>query len=98
MEELTEPYNGWMESSFFVFVDEVQTSTLRNERGVMAKIKNFITEPTISVRNMYQNARPVQNYTNWIFASNMPDPVAVDINDRRMNVGRYQSEPLSITL
>jgi hypothetical protein len=97
IEELTEPYNGWMERSFFVFVDEVQTSTLRNERSVMAKIKNFITEPIISVRNMYQNARPVRNYTNWIFASNMPDPVSVDINDRRMNVGRYQPEQLKIT-
>jgi hypothetical protein len=97
MEELTEPYNGYMEKCFIVFVDEVQTSTLRNEKGVMAKIKNFITEPTISIRNMHQNAYPVTNYTNWIFASNMPDPVAVDMNDRRFNVGKYQTQPLKIT-
>lgn len=94
MEELNEPYNGYMERSFIVFVDEVQTSTLRNERGVMAKIKNFITEPVISVRNMYSNARAVPNFTNWIFASNMPDPVAVDMNDRRFNVGKYQQAQL----
>lgn len=97
MEELEEPYNGYMERAFIVFVDEVQTSVMKNERGVMAKIKNFITEPTISVRNMYQSARPVRNFTNWIFASNMPDPVHVDMNDRRFNVGRYQDEPLEIT-
>lgn len=97
MEELDEPYNAYMEGKLFVSIDEVQTSTLRNERGVMAKIKNFITEPIISVRNLYQHARPVNNYTNWIFCSNMPDPVAVDMNDRRFNVAKYQSESLQIT-
>jgi hypothetical protein len=97
MEELAEPYNGYMEKCFIVFIDEVQTSILRNEKGVMAKIKNFITEPTITIRNMYQNARSVKNHTSWIFASNMPDPVAVDMNDRRFNVSKYQDTPLVIT-
>lgn len=97
MEELAEPYNAYLERCFLVFVDEVQTSTLYNEKGVMAKIKNFITEPMISVRSMYQNAYHARNYANWIFASNMPDPVAVDMNDRRFNVGKYQTEPLVIT-
>jgi hypothetical protein len=97
MEELAEPYNGYMEKCFITFIDEVQTSVLRNEKGVMAKLKNFITEPTITIRNMYQNARSVKNRTNWIFASNMPDPVAVDMNDRRFNVAKYQSNPLIIT-
>lgn len=97
LEELVEPYNGYMERCFLVAVDEVQTSTLYNEKGVMAKIKNFITEPTISIRNMHQNAYPAANYTNWIFSSNMPDPVSVDINDRRFNVARYQTTPLVIT-
>jgi hypothetical protein len=92
LEEIDAAYNGFMEGTFIVFVDEVQTSTLRNEKGVMAKLKNFITEPVISVRNMYQAPYNARNYTNWIFASNMPDPVSVDVNDRRFNVGRYQGE------
>lgn len=90
LEEIDKDYNGFMEERFIVFVDEVQTSTLRNERGVMAKLKNFITEPVISVRKMYQAPYNARNYTNWIFSSNMPDPVMVDENDRRFNVGRYQ--------
>lgn len=97
MDDIAEPYNAWMERTFIVFVDEVQTSILRNEKGVIAKLKNFITEPTISVRAMYQNSYAAQNRTNWIFASNMPDPVMVDMNDRRMNVARYQNERLEIT-
>lgn len=96
MEELNEQYNHFMQSTFLVFVDEVQTSTLRNEKGVMAKLKNFITEPLVAIRRMYANAVEVPNHTNWIFASNQPDPVSIDKEDRRINVGRYQ--PNSITL
>ena len=96
MEELNEQYNAFMQQTFIVFVDEVQTKVLNNEKGVMAKLKNFITEPTITIRRMYANAVEVPNYTNWIFASNMPDPVAIDKEDRRFNVGRYQ--PNSIDL
>lgn len=97
MEEFNEPYNGYMENAFIVFVDEVQTSALRNEKGVIAKLKNFITEGRIVIRQMYQSGYEVQNYSNWIFASNMPDPISIEAGDRRFNVGGYQAEKLQIT-
>ena len=94
MEELNEPYNHYMKAALLVVVDEVQTKALQNERGAMAKLKNFITEPYISIRAMYSGGTEAPNYTNWIFNSNMPDPVMIDKNDRRFNVGKYQSTPL----
>lgn len=97
MEELNEKYNHFMEGSFLVFVDEVQTKALQNERGVMAKLKNFITEETVAVRAMYANATEVRNHTNWIFMSNMSDPISIDREDRRMNVGKYQANKLVIS-
>lgn len=97
MEELNEKYNHFMEGSFLVFVDEVQTKALQNERGVMAKLKNFITESTIALRQMYANATEVRNHTNWIFMSNMSDPISIDKEDRRFNVGKYQTQKLAIT-
>ncbi|MBS0453987.1 MAG: hypothetical protein JSS14_22015 [Proteobacteria bacterium] len=97
MEELDEKYNQFMGQSFIVFVDEVQTKALRNERGVMAKLKNFITEEYVPVREMYATAKEARNYTNWIFASNMADPVAIDKDDRRFNVAKYQKNKLIIT-
>jgi hypothetical protein len=97
MEELNEPYNHFMKSCFLVFVDEVQTKALQNERGVMAKLKNFITEKMVAIRAMYQNGHEARNYTNWIFASNMSDPVLIEKNDRRFNVGKYQTQQLIIT-
>lgn len=97
MEEFNEPYNGYMERVFLVFVDEVQTSALRNERGVIAKLKNFITEEKVVIRQMYQAGFEAMNYSNWIFASNMPDPIRIEAGDRRFNVGGYQTEKLQIT-
>jgi hypothetical protein len=96
MEEFNEPYNGYMQNAFIVFVDEVQTSALRNEKGVIAKLKNFITEDRIVVRQMYQSGYEVQNYSNWIFASNMPDPINIEVGDRRFNVGGYQALRLQL--
>ena len=97
MEELNEPYNQYMRNSFLVFVDEVQTKALQNERGVMAKLKNFITEEFVAIRQMYANGVEAKNRTNWIFNSNMADPVSIDKNDRRFNVGKYQPVKLVIT-
>ena len=97
MEELNEKYNHFMEGSFLVFVDEVETKALVNERGVMAKIKNFITEPLVALRQMYANAVEVRNYTNWIFMSNKTDPIMIDKEDRRINVAKYQPNKLVIS-
>lgn len=97
MEELSEKYNHFMENAFLVFVDEVQTKALQNEAGVMAKLRNFITEETVPIRQMYANAIEVRNYSNWIFSSNMPDPVSIKRGDRRFNVGKYQPDRLHMT-
>ena len=97
MEEFNEPYNGFMEKCFIVFVDEMQAKALMNERGVMAKLFNFITEENITVRAMHMASYEIRNYTNWIFASNKSDPVAIDKEDRRFNVGVYQPNKLVIS-
>lgn len=94
MEALDEQYNDYLEKSLIVFIDEVQTKALANERGVMAKLRTYVTEEQVPLRAMYANVREVANYSNWIFSSNMPDPVAIAKNDRRTNVGKYQAEPL----
>jgi len=97
MEEFNEQYNHFMKGCLLVFVDEVQTKALQNEQGVMAKLKNFITEPLVPIRAMYSQGVECKNYTNWIFASNKSDPVSIDMEDRRFNVGKYQPNRLQIT-
>lgn len=92
MEEFKQPYNAYMRQCFLVCVDEVQTRSLLDESGVMANIKNFITEPMITIRQMYASPVEVRNYTNWIFSSNKSDPIQIDREDRRTNVAKYQPE------
>jgi hypothetical protein len=97
MEDLGEKYNAFMSESLMVFVDEVQIKALQNERGVMAKLKNFITEENVPIRRMHANSMEARNYANWIFMSNMSDPVVIDRNDRRFNVAAYQKNKLVLT-
>ena len=95
--ELSEKWTDFVAGKFIVFIDEIQTSAFRDEASVISNLKNFITEPTVTVRMMNKNSYAVQNYTNWIMASNKPDPVTVDKEDRRFNVGPYQAEKLAIS-
>ena len=90
--ELSEKWTDFVEGKFFICIDEMQSSALRDEAGVIANIKNLITDETASIRVMNKNAYPVRNYSNWIFASNKPDPVSIDKDDRRFNVGPYQGK------
>lgn len=89
--ELSEKWTDYAEGKLIVFIDEIQSSALKDEAGVIANLKNLITEPTVMVRVMNRNAYAVNNYCNWLFASNKPDPIQVDRNDRRFNIGGYQS-------
>jgi hypothetical protein len=97
MEEFNEPYNAYMKQCFLVFVDEIEAKAFTNERGVMAKLRNFITEGTVTIRQMYASAVEWENFCNWIFASNKPEPVVIPKGDRRFNVGKYQPAKLGMT-
>ena len=97
MHTLSEPYNAYMRQALIVFVDEIQTSALMNEGSTLARMRNYIVEPTFSLRQMYSGATSMPNYSNWVLASNMPDPIKLKGDDRRYNIGKYQTAKLEIT-
>lgn len=97
MHELVEPYNPWMRSCFVVFVDEYDTRGMRKKNAISAKLKSYITESKIPIRDMYQTPFETKNYTNWIMATNKIGAVVVESSDRRYNVGNYQKKKLEIT-
>jgi hypothetical protein len=80
-----------------VFIDEMEKGVSLYHSKVTAKLKNLIVEPTISIRKMYTQAYMAPNFSNMIFASNKTDPVEVNPDDRRFNVGEYQKEKISLT-
>ena len=97
MRALDSTFNGFMERALAVFVDEVQISALKGSLGISASLRNFITEKTASIRRMYSEPYNCRSYANFIFASNMPDPVVVPPTDRRFHVGAFQAEKLVLS-
>lgn len=97
MEELESQFNGYMERCFILFVDEAQLSSHGRKDVMDANFKNYIVEPRISIRRMHTMPYEVENYLNLIFASNKLDPVIIDPEDRRFNVGVYQSTRLILS-
>ena len=90
--ELNEKYNSWLETSLIVFVDEIEADMFTNPKGAESDLRNYITEPNITIRRMRTDPYMVSNYTGFIFSSNKRQPVHIPIGDRRFNVGAYQRE------
>lgn len=97
MEELDSQFNAYMEHCFILLVDEAQMSALQRSKTINASLKNYIVEPRISIRRMHTTAFMAENFMNLIFASNMPDPVIIDPEDRRFNVALFQPTRLELT-
>lgn len=94
MRELASPYNAYMRQSFLVVCEEMQSSTMHDEGGVMAVLRNFITEPSVMIRSMYSLPIETSNYCNFILTSNKTDVLSVPKGDRRMNIAKYQPNKL----
>ena len=90
-------YNGFLENTGLINVDEVDVPKSRKDQQIMADLKNYMTEPTVSIRKMYSNVYEVLNRTNWIFSSNKRNPIIVEMTDRRFNVADYQPFTLHIS-
>lgn len=97
MDELAEKFNTFLDHSLLVFVDEAEINAMLNSKQINANLKVYITEEMVNVRAMRTAARAVRNYTSWIFASNRPEPVFIAQDDRRFNVGHYQTQKLELT-
>jgi hypothetical protein len=97
MEELEERWTGHLENCLLCFIDEAQINESARCKTIMANLKNQVTEPTITIRRLYQQAYTVPNHVSWMFASNMSDSVVLDPTDRRFSVGVYQQNKLKIT-
>jgi hypothetical protein len=90
-------YNGFLENTGLINIDEVDVPQSRKDQQIMADLKNYMTEPTVSIRKMYSNVYEVPNRTNWIFSSNKRNPIIVEMTDRRFNIADYQPFPLHIS-
>jgi len=91
---LEDQFNKFTEQCIVLFVDEVDTDQIRHMDKLMAKLKNLITETKVSVRAMRTDLRETVNYQNIIMASNQPNSMRIEQNDRRFNVAPRQEDKL----
>lgn len=92
---LEDQFNGWIEGKLFILCDEIEVDDFREKGRVTAKLRNYITEPTIALRRMRQSTIDAPNYASFLFSSNRPQPVYIPPTDRRYNVGNYQPTKLA---
>lgn len=90
-------FNGFLENKFLVFIDEIEKMDGVFQSRLNATLRTLITEPDLSVRKMHQMPYMAKNYINVIMSSNQTTPVDIPPDDRRYNVGLFQTEKLAIT-
>lgn len=88
--QLEDQFNEWIERALIGFIDEIEADALVN-KSTEGSLRNMVTEPTFSVRRMREAAKEVRSYTMIVMSANRPQPVRIPPNDRRYNVGDYQT-------
>lgn len=98
IEGLEEKYNGWLEHCLLCFVNEIQVNSSQHKNIIAGKLRNWITDSPLGIRNMQQTNYDADNFCNFVMNSNVRAQ-AVDItdNDRRYNICEYQETKLVIT-
>ena len=95
LQSMEEQFNLYMRDALFLVVDEFHMASASSSAGKMAdKLKNQITEPTITIRGMRSNQVEVESYTNYLFLTNRVDAVNIETGDRRYNIAPKQEEKL----
>jgi hypothetical protein len=96
--DLSDSFNGWMERSIFLNIDEANSDDMgRLAKSLVNNLKNWITEPKISIRHMQAVARMVDSFTNFVFTTNDFGVIPIQEGDRRINVCPRQETKLQIT-
>lgn len=97
LSHLEEAFNPWLEKCILLAIDEASVEDAKKVGALMAKLKNWITEPTVAIRPMHAQTYQAHNYVNVMILTNMHDPVVISHNDRRFNVATRQQASISVS-
>lgn len=96
--EMEDQFNAWLEKGLITLIDEIDVAASQKNNTIVSNLKNFITETTVTIRAMHKVSYPVTSYMNFIGTANKRDcPIIITEQDRRWNIGHYQTKQLSIT-
>jgi hypothetical protein len=90
-------HNSYLEGKLFVVFNEADMRATENWAETRMKLYDWITEPRVSINPKGKDEREVPNHANFLFMSNKTQPVVIEDNDRRFNVGEHQTARLYVT-
>ena len=96
MQTMAERFTDRLDDKLLVGLDEIKREDFHKHPGLMNRLKNTITEETITSRKFHNAPRESNNYANFILTSNEQVPLEVPSNDRRFNVAFGQPQPLRV--
>lgn len=94
LENLEEQFNSYLQQALVCVVDEFHMASSAATQKVANKLKNQITEPSVTIRRMRSNQVEVPNYTSFIFLTNHVDAIRIEPGDRRYNIAPRQEQKL----
>lgn len=87
-------FNEFLEKALILWIDEAHTGGKNGGSFVENDMKNYITEPIVSIRRMHQASYPAKSYVSTILSSNNKIPHYIPPEDRRFNIAPFQKEKL----
>jgi len=96
--DLRDSFNGWMENAMFVNIDEANAEDVgREAKEIVNALKQWITDPIMSIRHMRATAVNRRSFINFIFTTNDFGILPIQDGDRRFNVAPRQELPISLS-
>lgn len=90
-------FNGFLEKSLLVLIEEADIKSMDNPEDAMAKLKLWITDSPLPIRRMRTDVYEADNYSNFILMTNTKTPATVSGTDRRFNFGERQEVKIFYT-
>jgi len=81
---LQSDFNPYLKHVQFIHLNEI-ASDFHGRHGVSGKLKAMVTDPFIQINEKNTSEYMVENFANVVVNSNKPDPIEVDMDDRRYN-------------
>ncbi len=95
--QIEDQFNQYLEDTVLLFIDESDVSTSLNSQKIMSRLRDYITEPTMTIRPMRANLYQAPSYLNIIVATNRPAAVLLTSSDRRFNIAPRQEAFLDLS-
>lgn len=93
--QVTGEFNGWLSTSTFAVCEEF---SIEGQRGLMARLKELITEPQVMINEKNQPSYMADNLASFAFLTNDHAGLHIEPNDRRFYVIDCANKPADAVL